>query len=86
MSTQLSKGSVDDGESGTAAAAAPPAAASGQLIDEESAHVGSVRWTVYLDYIRSLGFLISAFVVILYIVSQGSFNRFVTLNVSHKKL
>jgi ATP-binding cassette subfamily C (CFTR/MRP) protein 1 len=43
----------------------------GQLIEEEVALVGRVKWSVYLKYCENIGFPVALFCIFLYMVGQG---------------
>jgi ATP-binding cassette subfamily C (CFTR/MRP) protein 1 len=43
----------------------------GALVEEEKALVGRVKWSVFLSYLKSIGFPICLFVLIMYAIGQG---------------
>ena len=43
----------------------------GQLVEDEVAMVGRVKWSVYLKYIENIGTAVAVFCVLMYFVGQG---------------
>ena len=48
-----------------------PSEDDGQLVEDEVAMVGRVKWSVYLKYIENIGTAVAVFCVLMYFVGQG---------------
>lgn len=48
-----------------------PSEDDGQLVEEEVAMVGRVKWSVYLKYVENIGAAVAVFCLLMYFVGQG---------------